>query len=413
MRYRFILLILMSALASCSNHKVDEHAEHVQPNEQLYTCSMHPEIIRTTPGNCPICGMKLVKKEEGNKAVEDVDLEALLKPANAFVLSTVPVTTLEQRKEDVELDVVGTVARDTRQAGTISSKVKGRIEKLYIRYKYQPVKKGQKVMDIYSPELVTAQQNFLFLLRNDPDNASLINAARDRLLFMGMTSGQVADLVNTKSPKNAITVYSNYSGFVTDPDVQANRSGPDSMQLQMAAKQDLAIKEGMYVEIGQAVFSVYNNARAWILLDIFPGQQNMIKTGDAVRIVPESSPGQKLRGNIDYIEPVFRPGSKTLTARVYINNADMLLPIGSRVNATIFTSSVNATWVPKDAVLSTGRYKVVFLKQRSGFKAHHVTTGIELNRSTQIVTGLSLRDSIAANAQFFIDNEAFIKVSDQ
>ena len=91
----------------------------------------------------------------------------------------------------------------------------------------------------------------------------------------------------------------------------------------------------------------------------------------------------------------------------------MHLPIGSRVTATIFGSSTNASWLPKDAVLSLGRDKVVFVKQSGGFKAHKVTTGLELNRSIEVVTGLSLDDSVASNAHFLVDNEAFINVSDQ
>jgi Cu(I)/Ag(I) efflux system membrane fusion protein len=403
----------MSVFSSCGNGNHDEHAEHTNKEQELYTCSMHPEIVRSAPGNCPVCGMKLVKKEAGNKAIRDVGLETLLKPANEFVVSTVPVTAMDQREEDIELNVVGIVAHDTRQAGTIASRVNGRIEKLYIRYKYQPVKKGQKIMDIYSPELLTAQQNLIFLLHNDADNASLIHAARDRLGLLGMTSSQVTELVKTKSPRYAVSVFSNYSGFITDLNVSADNRVTDDMQTQIMANQQLELKEGMYIQRGQALFSVYNPARAWIVLDIFPEQQHLVKAGNAVRIVPETSPQQNFRAKIDYVDPVFRTGKKTLSARVYLNNEDMRLPIGSRVTASIFTSSISGSWVPKEAVLSIGRSKVVFLKQGSGFRAHKVTTGVELNRSIQIATGLSLHDSIATNAQFLIDNEAFIKVSNQ
>ena len=413
-RYKFLLLILLSLFASCSNEKKDEHKGHEQQKDQeVYTCPMHPEIIRNAPGSCPICGMDLVKKDTGYKAVQDVELDALLKPANEFVVSAIPVTTIEQSEEDIELNVVGTVAYDTRQAGAISSRVKGRIEKLYIRYKYQPVKKGQRVMDIYSPELVTAQQNLIFLLRNDANNNALINAARDRLLLMGMTSSQVVEVARSKTAKYSVAVFSNYSGFVTDLNTSANNSQADAMQPQITTNQQLNVKEGMYVQSGQAVFSVYNPASAWILLDIFPEQQRLVKTGNAVKVVPETAPHQNFRAKIDYTEPIFRPGTKTLTARVYFNNASMQLPIGSRVTACIFASSKNASWLPKEAVLSLGRDKIVFRKETGGFRAHKITTGIQLNRLVQVVTGLSTTDSVASNAQFLVDNEAFIKTSNQ
>ena len=409
----FLLLLLIAGISSCNSQDKNVHAEHEQEGNEVYTCPMHPEIIRNAPGTCPICGMNLVKKESGSKAVQDVGLEALLRPSNAFVISTVPVTTMEQRAEEISLNVVGTIAYDTRQAGAISSRVGGRIERLYIRYKYQPVQKGQRIMDIYSPELLTAQQNLLFLLRNDPDNSSLINAAKERLMLMGFSSGQIAQTINSRSPKYSVPIFSNYSGFVTDLNRNTSTSNTESMQGTLPANQELTIKEGMYVQSGQAVFTVYNQDRAWVLLDIFPEQQSLLQKGNVVRIVPETAPQQNFRAKIDYIEPVFRSGSKTLTARVYFNNASMRLPVGSRVTANIFSQSKTAWWLPKEAVLSLGRDKIVFRREEGGFRAHKINTGLELNRYIQVLKGIDKTDSIAVNAQFLIDNEAFIKANGQ
>lgn len=404
--------LLMTIISSCNNETNDSHTGHSQQEQDVYTCPMHPEIIRSAPGTCPICGMNLVKKERQSKSVEDVALESVLKPSNSFVISSVPVTTLEQREQDVELNVVGAVAYDTRQSGAISARVSGRIERLYIRYKYQPVKKGQRIMDIYSPGLVTAQQNLLFLLRNDADNTSLINAAKERLALLGMSANQIAQVIGSQSPKYSVPVFSNYSGFVTDLDKMNNTVPPENMQVVTPSSQQLTIKEGMYVQSGQPVFSVYNSDRAWILLDIFPEQQNLIQQGNDVRIVPETAPQKIFRGKLDYIEPIFRTGNKTLTARIYFNNSSLHLPVGSRVTATIFASSKTANWLPKEAVLSLGRDKVVFKKEQGGFRTSKINTGMELNQYVQVTGGIEKTDSIAKNAQFLIDNEAFIKVNE-
>ncbi len=396
--------------ASCNNKEETDHTAHDQEKE-VYTCPMHPEIIRNAPGSCPICGMDLVKKETGSEAIKDVQLEALLKPVDGFVISTVQVTSVEQRDEDIELDVVGTVAYDTRQAGAISSRVNGRIEKLYVRYKYQPVQKGQRIMDIYSPELMTAQQNLLFLLRNDPNNTSLINAAKDRIRLMGMSAAQVATVVRTGEAIYSVPVFSNYSGYVTEINNTANAVSADNMQQAATSNQQLAIKEGMYVQSGQAVFTVYDQSRAWILLDIYPEQQTLVQVGNPVRIVPETAPAENFRATVDYIEPIFRTGKKTVAARVYFNNASRRLPIGSRITANIFAKPKAAWWLPKEAVLSLGRDKIVFKKEETGFKAIKITTGIEANRQVQILTGLQQKDSVAVNAQYLVDNEAFIKAN--
>lgn len=407
--FLFFLSVVVGT-TSCNDKGKTDHTAHDQQQE-VYTCPMHPEIIRNAPGSCPICGMDLVKKETGSEAIKDVQLEALLKPVNSFVVSTVEVITLEQRDEDIELDVVGTVAYDTRQAGAISSRVNGRIEKLYVRYKYQPVQKGQRIMEIYSPELMTAQQNLLFLLRNDPNNSSLINAAKDRLRLMGMSAGQVATITRTGTAIYSVPVFSNYSGFVTDINNTTNASSAGNMQQSTTSNQELAIKEGMYVQTGQAVFTVYNQSRAWILLDIYPEQQTLVQVGNPVRIAPETAPSENFRATVDYIEPVFRTGKKTVAARVYFNNASRRLPIGSRVTANIFAKPKAAWWLPKEAVLSLGREKVVFKKDETGFRAIKITTGIEVNRQVQILTGLQKQDSVAVNAQYLVDNEAFIKAN--
>ena len=413
LNFYIIFLLALSVVignTSCNDKGKTDHTAHDQEKE-VYTCPMHPEIIRNAPGSCPICGMDLVKKETGSEAIKDVQLEALLKPVDGFVISTVQVTSVEQRDEDIELDVVGTVAYDTRQAGAISSRVNGRIEKLYVRYKYQPVQKGQRIMDIYSPELMTAQQNLLFLLRNDPNNISLIDAAKDRLRLMGMSAGQVATVVRTGTAIYSVPVFSNYSGFVTDINTVTNGASADNMQPAPTTNQELTIKEGMYVQNGQAVFTVYNQSKAWILLDIYPEQQTLVQVGNPVRIVPETAPSENFRATVDYIEPVFRTGKKTVAARVYFNNTTRRLPIGSRVTANIFAKPKAAWWLPKEAILSLGREKVVFKKEETGFRATKITTGIEVNRQVQILTGLQQKDSVAVNAQYLVDNEAFIKAT--
>ena len=148
---------------------------------------MHPEIIRDHPGNCPICGMELVKKVDNAVAISDIQLDDLLQPTDRFVVSSIPVTILKTSDETIQIDALGTVAYDTRLVNTISARVSGRIEKLYVKYRYQHIMKGQKIMDIYSPELLTAEQELIFLLKNDPSNISLINAAKQKLLLLGVS----------------------------------------------------------------------------------------------------------------------------------------------------------------------------------------------------------------------------------
>jgi len=129
-----------------------------------------------------------------------------------------------------------------------------------------------------------------------------------------------------------------------------------------------------------------------------------------VQIIPETAPDKKIHASINFIEPFYRKDSKTLTARVYFNNREMKIPVGSQVRATIFGNARNAFWLPKDAVLSLGQDKVVFQKVKAGFKAITINTGIAHKDHIQVLGGISEKDSVATNAQYLMDSESFIKI---
>ena len=404
-------LLLSFALGSlifsgCKDHskaKVTSNAEA----EEIYTCSMHPQVIEHAPGRCPICGMTLVKKENAAREISEVDLSTLLQPVNNTVLSSIPVTTLQVEKQQLRLNALGTVEYDTRFMKTISARVSGRIDKLYIKYRFQPVRAGEKVMEIYSPELLTAQQNLLFLVKNDPENTTLINAAKQKLLLLGMHENDLQRMITNGKAQANITVYSNYTGHIHEAGQMGYSAQPVSLPTETP---ELTVKEGMYVDRGQPVFQVNDMRHVWITLNLYPGDNAMVKVGTPVTIIPETAPEKKIETKINFIEPFYRDDSRTLTARVYFNNSDLMIPVGSQVKATLDVNTSLNNWLPQAAVLSLGLNKVVFLKEGKVFKAQPVSTGISANNLIQITGGLNAKDSVAANAQFLVDSEGFIKL---
>ena len=396
---------------SCSDNR-DRHDGHKEAAAtELYTCPMHPDIIRERPGKCPICGMDLVKEEADSRRIDEVELESLLRPTNEFVISSIPVTTIQKREEQIEIEALGNIVYDTRQVGSISARVSGRIEKLYVKYRYQKISKGQHILDIYSPELVTAQQNLLFLLKNDAGNTPLIEAAKEKLLLLGMDNQQLQRVIQSGQPSLTMAVYSNYSGHIHEA-AKGNimNPGSDIMKDVSLITEELTLKEGMYVRKGQSVFTVFNPDRAWAILNIYGENQPLVKVRNTVRVVPETVPTKDFRAMIDFIEPFYRKESKTLTARVYFDNRNLRIPIGSRVRATIFGNTRDAYWLPKEAVLSSGIEKVVFQKSNGGFKAHRIYTGITHKDYIQVLSGMKETDSVAMNAQYLMDSESFIKI---
>jgi Cu(I)/Ag(I) efflux system membrane fusion protein len=398
------LLVCVIFISECKQD-AEKSMGHITKEKEVYTCPMHPQIISDKAGDCPVCGMKLVKKESNAKAVNGVQLSSLLKPANQFVVSSIPATTITAGIAQNEVEAFGVTDYDTRTIGNISAKISGRIQKLYVKYTFQEIMKGQKVMDIYSPEVLTAEQDLLFLLKNDVSNNSLINAAKQKLLLLGVSFEQLQQVINNKSSSSTISVYSNYNGHIHG--IEKNMSA--SIEKNNVVTNELNTKEGMYVQKGQTVFSVYNPHLLAAILDIYPGQQPFVKVGMTVRIIPEAAPDEYFDASISFIEPFFRINSKTLKARAYFDNSLLNVPVGSQVRAIIFAKNKTANWLPKEAVISVGDNNIVFIKSPGGYHTHNVQTGLVYNNQIEIINGLSPADSVAANAQYLMDGESIIK----
>ena len=351
-----------------------------------------------------------------------VDIHTLLRPTNSAVISGIPVTVLRSSSPTLSIEALGRIDYDTRRVETISARVSGRIDKLYVKYRYQHVHMGDPIMDLYSPELVTAQQDLLFVLHNDAGNTALRDAARTKLRLLGMDSQQLRQVEESGKPFYKVTIYSRYTGHIHEAGNMSEATGQGSVgeatgnggQPMDVSKEagELPLKEGMYVEKGQTVFQLYNTDQSWILLSLFAGSSALVKIGSAVTITPETAPDQPFPARISYIEPFYRDNSKTVTARVYFDNAQKMLPIGSQVKAIIHAQTGPGVWLPREAVLSLGLHQVVLKKENGLFQVSAVQTGVTTDSLIQITGGLDTRDSVAANAQFLMDSDNFIKVKD-
>ncbi len=386
----------------------------------VYTCPMHPEIVRNEPGSCPICKMDLVKKETTGMSGDTVssDLDMLLKPTYEYVLSSVKTVHPERKNLTTAIEAPGYLAYDARKVQAISARFGGRIERLYVKYPYQPVRKGQRILDIYSPEIATAQQELIFLLENDAANATMIENARRRLSLLGMTAEQIRTVEKSRKPNLSLTIFSPYDGLVFEKPMPAPalNSVEDGMgeDASVAATTlpsrsgELSIREGMYLQKGQRLFSVQGLSTIWAVLEFYPSEVSAVKIGQSVslQIEPFEKP---FLGKINYVEPQFGSGGKNLLARVYLDNPGGKLKPGALLKASVQASGRSAIWIPKTAALDLGRQRVVFLKKDGVFQSKRIEVGSVSGNWLEVRSGITENDEIAADAQFLMDSESFVK----
>jgi Cu(I)/Ag(I) efflux system membrane fusion protein len=395
---------------ACTNHKQAPVTVQVKSTVK-YTCPMHPQILEDHPGSCPICGMTLVKKSGQASEGAGISLNTVLRPVNSSVISNINAIAPEQREVPAKISAEGYLDFDSRMFNNIASRFSGRIEELYIKYAFQEIHRGQRIFDIYSPDMVTAQQDLIFLTKNSPSETGLINSAKQKLLLLGMTSAQVDKAVKTGKPFYSLPVYSPYEGHVHDmPHSQMSGTTDTKTPSDFANNLPLPIKEGMYVEKGQTLFNVVNPHQLWAIIKIDRTAIDGLKINQPVKITLPDLPGETLYGKVNFIEPTLQNSDKTTNIRVYLDNMDHGLKVGSLVKAEIQTGKIHGLWIPRSALVDLGRAQIVWLKQGSAYQAHMVNTGFTNGNEIQITKGLSKTDSLASNGQYLTDSESFIKI---
>lgn len=405
------MLIVIVMVTACKNPKPAPASEQVK-SAVKYTCPMHPQIMEDHPGNCPICGMTLVKKSGQASEGSGISLNTVLQPVNSSVITDIKEINPEEKKIATQITAQGYLDFDTRTFNNIAARFSGRIEKLYIKYAFQEIHKGQRIFDIYSPDMITAQQDLVYLKNHSAQESGLISAATQKLLLMGMTTAQVNQVIKTGKAFYSLPVFSPYNGHVHDvAHSQMSGSAEVGKKPSFGSNLPLSIREGMYVEKGQNIFNVVDPHKLWAIIKIDRSAVSALKLKQPVNINLPDQPGISIDGQVDFIEPVLQAGDKTTSIRVYLHNMDHALKVNSLVKAIIQTGFTNGLWIPRSAVVDLGNTKVVWLKEGSRYKTRRIITGAVNNTEIEITKGLSVTDSIASNAQYLTDSESFIKTN--
>ncbi|PSL45721.1 multidrug efflux pump subunit AcrA (membrane-fusion protein) [Chitinophaga niastensis] len=419
-------LLVLSGLVACKGKAGKApHAEHTAA--QQYTCPMHPQILSEKPGKCPICGMDLVLKDANKELIMDSSIARLTKPVNAQVIASIPAIAPESGTRTYSSEVNGVITYDTRNQTGISSRVGGRIERLLVKYNYQPVRKGQLIMEVYSPDLAAAQRELLYIAHN---SSEMLASAKQRLQLLGMQPGQIDQVLKTGNILYRVPVYSNSDGYILEQSAAATVVAPvataaaDGMGTMGSsaspataspapaapAATPVLLREGQYVSAGQSLFTIYQ-AKTLVAAFAFPPQlAARIKRGQQLSFYPTNNSNAIQSGSIDLIEPLFRNNENFTVARVYLR--DNNFQVGQLLNATIPIVYTDGWWLPKKAVWRLGNKSIVFKKEGDAYVPVEVETGIEAKDMIQVNTNIG-DWKVAANAAYLVDSESFIKTNNK
>jgi len=406
------ILVLLFLVTGCRREQVAT---------DTYTCPMHPTVVAERPGVCPVCGMDLVRKARPGEEVKITDdLQALTASPGGSVMSGIKTLRVEYRSAMAPLKVSGLVTYDPRMTHVVTARAAGRLEAVYVTAPLQRVHKGEKIAVLYSPELAAASQELIYLETRDAGNTELVQSARRRIELLGLTSGQINELVQRKETTGTYTIYSPYEGYAVLPAVGEPKpvmpGGTADMGNAPAASKETGgielgagnlLREGDYVSAGQTLLALADTDALRVELEVPGSYASYIHANDTISL--DLGKGS-MTAPVELVQPFFAPGENLLRVRVRIKAAHTLA-VGQMVAATLQLRSDESYWVPRAAVVDLGLRTVVFVKQQGVFKPRKVLTGTVASDWVQVLSGLTSQDEIAAQAGYLVDSESFIQTS--
>lgn len=357
--------------------------------ETIWTCSMHPQIRQNEPGDCPICGMDLIPLEDDKNG--DIDPMAISMSATAMQLANIQTAVVGAMEHVKQVRLNGKIQEDERLLFSQSSHVPGRIENLKVNFTGDYVRKGQVIASVYSPEMVTAQEELFQAQKMLDTQPQLFSAAKEKLKTWKLTDSQIEQMLQ--------------SGVTTATfDIRADVSGSVIQKM---------VNVGDYVQRGQPIYEIADLSRVWVLFDVYESDMGWINKGDKVDYTVSSLPGETFTGTISFLDPMINSATRVAKARVATANSGLKLKPEMFVSGIVqaeLKSQTDAVVVPKTAVMWTGERSVVYVKSVSdrglNFKMREVTLGPSLGESYVISYGLEAGEEIAVNGTFSIDAAA-------
>ena len=380
-----LLLFIVIAFSMCSSK--DKHAQHLEATTK-YTCPMHPQIIQDKPGTCPICGMDLVKMD----ITTGVDGSIMLNESQ-IKLANITTTLTREEKIGENSILTGKLMVNEEQTEIVSSRVQGRIEKLYFKEVGQRVTKGEELYEVYSESLLTLQQEYLLAVHQFEELKSLryesfVISSEKKLILFGMTKEQIRRVAQQKKTNSRITFLAPTGGIIARIDVT----------------------EGQYVSEGSALYRIEKLDQIWVEAELYPGESTLVKTGDAVRVQVNGYESSPVDGKVTFLSPEYRLGSQIITLRAVINNQKKEFLPGMQATIILSHSEKKTIALPIDAVIRDAKGSHVWILEKDGsFKSRMVKTGLENFEKIEITDGLHEKENVVITGAYLLYSELVLK----
>lgn len=368
------------------DHPDHEHF-HVAEDGTIYTCSMHPQIRQNEPGQCPLCGMALtpVSSNSGNSSPYVLEMTP-----EAMALSNVQLTRVKSGAGSGKLSLTGKIQVNEQRVKSLTVNYSGRVDRLFVNFTGQEVKRGEKLATLYSPDLVNAQKELLETAKIKDRQPALYQAAKEKMKLWKISDEQIARIENSGQVQTQFDVYADVAGVVIARNVAV----------------------GDFVNRGTALFEIVDLSSVWVILDAYESDLGAIRKGDDLNFQVSSYPGREFKAKVSYIDPVLNPDTRTVGIRAEAVNRNFELKPEMFVSASIATSqsSQSGLMIPKTAILWTGPRSVVYVqvgtKESPAFEMREIELGPRVGDDYLVLSGVEEGEQVVSNGVFAVDAAA-------